>query len=173
MNVDQVIQGLAAVLTGGLRYEIRPRRVGVKRPLELQEVWCELGREELLPAVRALNDLGPLHISIISGRDVGEGIELLYHFAVGYGTEGGEVMVTFRLTVPKSDARLPSICSILPGAEITEREKIEFLGVEFAGIPDRRHVFLPDDLPFHPWRKDEPALQGTIKRMVEWEEPRG
>jgi len=172
VTADQVLQGLKQALGARLKAEVRPRKVGVKRPLELQELWCEIGREDLLLAVRTLKNLGPLHTSIISGRDAGETIELLYHLAVGFGTPGGEVMVTFRLQVPKSDPVVPSITGILPGAETTEREKIEFLGVEFAGIPTRAHVFLPDDFPYHPWRKDEPGIEKTIKRMVEWEEKR-
>ncbi len=170
MTADRVLQGLSEALGPRLRAELRPRVVGVKRPRELQELWCEIDRADLLLAVKTLKDLGPLHISIISGRDAGETIELLYHLAVGFGTEGGEVMVTFRLQVPKADPVVPSITGLLPGAETTEREKIEFLGVDFAGIPNRAHVFLPDDFPYHPWRKDEPGLATTIKRMVEWEE---
>lgn len=170
MKVDQVLNVLKAALGEGLAHtEVRVRRVGAKAPVELKEIWAEIDRDAIVPAVAALKALGPLHMSVISGQDAGERIELLYHIAVGYGTEGGEVMVTLRLAVPKDDARVPSICHLIPGAETTEREKIEFLGVEFVGIPDSRHVFLPDDLPVHPWRKDEPEMGRFLRRMVEWE----
>ncbi|MBC7169538.1 NADH-quinone oxidoreductase subunit C [Candidatus Bipolaricaulota bacterium] len=168
MTADQVTRALTAAVPG-LQPELRPRKVGVRAPVEVPELWAEVPREGLVPAVAALKAAGPLHISIISGRDVGEEIELLYHLAAGYGTPGGEVMVTLRLTVPKSDPTVPSICGILPGAETTEREKIEFLGVNFTGIPSTAHVFLPDGFPGHPWRKDDPETAKLVNRLVEWE----
>lgn len=170
MRADQVLQALTAALGEKLLgHELRPREVGVRKKWTVEEIWAEVPREAIPQAVATLKSLGPLHISIISGHDAGEAIELLYHLAVGFGTEGGEVMVTLRTFLPKSDPKVPSICGILPGAETTEREKIEFLGVDFPGIPRRDHVFLPDDLPVHPWRRDEPELEQFLHRMVEWE----
>ncbi|MBC7220899.1 NADH-quinone oxidoreductase subunit C [Candidatus Bipolaricaulota bacterium] len=168
MTADQVTRALTAAVPG-LQPELRPRKVGVRSPVEVPELWVEVPREGLVPAVAALKAAGPVHISVISGRDTGEGIELLYHLAVGYGTAGGEVMATLRVTVPKSDPTVPSICGVLPGAETTEREKIEFLGVSFTGIPSTAHVFLPDGFPGHPWRKDDPETAKLVNRLVEWE----
>lgn len=168
MTAAQVKSALVSRVPG-LVVEERRRRVGVRAPVEVAELWATVGRESLLPAVEALRAAGPLHISIISGWDKGQEIELLYHFAVGYGTPGGEVMVTLRVDVPASDPTVPSICGLLPGAETTEREKIEFLGIQFTGIPSTAHVFLPDDFPGHPWRKDDPHTARLVKRMVEWE----
>lgn len=168
MTVDQVTRALTSAVAG-LQPELRPRKVGVRAPVEVPELWAEVRREDLLPAVEALKASGPLHISIISARDMGQEIELLYHFAVGYGTPGGEVMVTLRVAVPVSNPTVPSICALLPGAETTEREKIEFLGITFTGIPRPDHVFLPDGFPGHPWRKDDPETAKLVNRLVEWE----
>ncbi|HEU68297.1 MAG TPA: NADH-quinone oxidoreductase subunit C [Candidatus Acetothermia bacterium] len=168
MTADQVKKALVSAVPG-LQAELRPRPVGVRTRVEVPELWVDVSREGLVPVVAALKAAGPLHISIISGRDKGEEIELLYHFAVGYGTPGGEVMVTLRVGVPASDPTVPSICGILPGAETTEREKIEFLGIHFTGIPSTAHVFLPDGFTGHPWRKDDPETARHVKRMVEWE----
>ncbi|MCX7750319.1 MAG: NADH-quinone oxidoreductase subunit C [Candidatus Bipolaricaulota bacterium] len=172
MTADEVVAALRTAVPD-LAVELRPRKAGVRAPLEVPELWATIGRDQLLPAVSALKGAGPLHISIISGRDLGETIELLYHFAVGYGTPGGEVVVTLRVPVPASDPTVPSICGILPGAETTEREKIEFLGVRFTGIPRSDHVFLPDGFPGHPWRKGDPETAKLVKRTVEWEKRDG
>jgi membrane-bound hydrogenase subunit beta len=170
MKADQVVSALSAALgTKFQKYELRPCEVGVRKKWTVEEIWAEVPREAIPEAVAVLKSLGPLHISVIFGHDAGEEIELLYHLAVGFGTEGGEVMVTLRTRVPKNDPAVPSICGILPGAETTEREKIEFLGVDFPGIPRKDHVFLPDDFPVHPWRRDEPELEQYLHRMVEWE----
>jgi len=171
MNAREVLAALKDALGDRLRDpEIRTRTVGVKSPQTIEEVWGQIDRDVLLQAAQTLKDLGPLHISIISGADLGEEIELLYHFTVGFGTEDGEVLVTLRFTLPKSDLTVPSLCGILPGAQTTEREKIEFLGITFQGIPDSRHLFLPEDMEVHPWRKDEPELEKIVKRAVKWEE---
>jgi len=168
MTADQVKRALGSGVLG-LQPELRPRPVGVRTQVEVPEMWVEVPREGLVPAVAALKAAGPLHISVISGRDAGDGIELLYHFAVGYGTPGGEVTVTLRVTASKSDPVFPSICGLLPGAETSEREIIEFLGVSFTGIPSTAHVFLPDDFPGHPWRKDDPETAKLVNWLVEWE----
>jgi NADH:ubiquinone oxidoreductase subunit C len=169
MTADQVKRALASAVPG-LTPELRARPAGVRTQVEVPELWAEVPREGLVAAVAALQAAGPLHLSVISGRDKGEAIELLYHFAVGYGTLGGEVVVTLRVAVPTSDPQIPSLCALLPGAETTERETIEFLGIEFAGIPRTDHVFLPDGFPGHPWRKDDPETTKLVKRLVEWED---
>ncbi len=165
----EVVKAALRSRVPGAQIEERPRKVGVRAPVEVPELWVSLSRENLLPAVEALRAAGPLHISIISGHDKGEEIELLYHIAVGYGTVGGEVMVTLRVPVPASDPVVPSICGLIPGAETTEREKIEFLGISFTGIPRTDHVFLPDGFPGHPWRKGDPETAKLVNRLVEWE----
>ncbi|MGC9529341.1 MAG: NADH-quinone oxidoreductase subunit C [Candidatus Bipolaricaulaceae bacterium] len=171
MTAKEVLAALEAALGDRLReQEIRARSVGVKSPRAIEEVWGRIDRETLVQAAGALRELGPLHFSIISGADLGEEIELLYHFAVGFGTPEGEIMVTLRLAVPKADLTVPSLCGVIAGAETTEREKIEFLGLDFTGIPDRRHLFLPEDMQIHPWRKDEPELAARVKRAVKWED---
>jgi len=171
MKAQEVLAALQEALGDRLRDpEIRTRSVGVKSPQTIEEIWGVIDRDVLLQAAQTLKDLGPLHISIISGADLGEEIELLYHFTVGFGTEDGEVLVTLRFTLPKSDLTVPSLCGIVPGAQTTEREKIEFLGITFQGIPDSRHLFLPEDMEVHPWRKDEPELEKIVKRAVKWEE---
>ncbi|MFO8033761.1 MAG: NADH-quinone oxidoreductase subunit C [Candidatus Bipolaricaulota bacterium] len=174
MTGESVLQALRDALGEALSQpEVRVRTVGVARPKEIAEVWAGLTRETLPAAVSALVSLGAAHLSVISGRDAGEEIQLLYHLAVGYGTEGGEVMVTLRLSVPKSDLSVPSLCELIPGAETTEREKREFLGVEFAGISDSRNLFLPEDMTAHPWRQDDEQMTDLVRRTVKWEEGDG
>ncbi len=171
MTVDRVLDTLRSSAGEALTDpELRSRTVGVARPQEIQEVWAGISGEALVPAVQALADVAPIHLSVISGRDAGEAIELLYHLTVGYGTEGGEVLVTLRLMLPKTALRVPSLCELIPGAETTEREKREFLGVEFDGITDNRNLFLPDEMTAHPWRADDEEIGGMVRRTVKWEE---
>ena len=76
-------------------------------------------------------------------------IEALYHFCEG------AAVVTLRVTVPYDDARIPSICGLIPSATLYERELGEMLGVTLAGTPVTDHLLLPDTWPdgVYPLRK--------------------
>lgn len=124
-------------------------------------IWLEIDREILHEAVAHLISFQFPHLATISGRDLGEEIELCYHFSIGYGQRRGEGSVNLRFTIPKADPKVRSICDLIPGALTAEREKIEFLGVQFEGIPDSRNIFLPYDMEKHPWRKDETGVKGA------------
>ncbi len=50
-----------------------------------------------------------------------------------------------------------------PGAEWHEREVWEMFGIDFAGHPGLRPLYLPTDFEGHPMRKDFPLLSRLIK----------
>lgn len=98
--------------------------------------------------------------SVLEGR-----VELLYHFC------NGAAIFTLRMSVPYSDAKIDSICDILPSATLYERELIEMLGVECVNTPSTDKLLLADDWPdgVYPLRKsftgfaklDEEAHDGS------------
>ena len=90
---------------------------------------------------------------IASGTDTPAGIEILYHFS--HDPQGK--MISLRtLIADKKNPQMPSIVSIIRGAEWIEREIWELLGVDFIGHPDLRHLLLIDDWPQgkYPLRKE-------------------
>ena len=129
------------------------------------ELWIETEKDYLVDMVEHLDSFQYPHLTVISGVDVGESIKLIYHLSVGYGELYGEVMVNIEFLVDKNDLTVPSLTGLIPGAETSEREKTEFLGVEFEGIPNPSHLFLPDDMDVHPWRKDEEELDDYVKKL--------
>ncbi len=142
---------------------VTERREGVKRNPNFN-VWIEIDREQLKPAIRALMELDYPHLTVISGTDLGEEVRMIYHFTIYYGKKHGEYTVNFAVPVPKSDLTVPTISDLIPGAVFSEREKQEFLGVKVIGIPDNRRLFLPDDFPegIYPWRKDETGVPDSM-----------
>lgn len=58
---------------------------------------------------------------------------------------------------------LDSVCDLWPGAEWTEREVFDMLGIRFRNHPDLRRILLWKDFPAHPLRKDYP-LRGRGER---------
>ena len=90
------------------------------------------------------------HITAITATDVGENIEILYHFFC----QG--VTVSLSTFVPKADPVIDTITDIMPGATLYEREIQELLGVKVKDHPDPRRLLLPDDWEegVYPLRKD-------------------
>jgi NADH:ubiquinone oxidoreductase subunit C len=92
------------------------------------------------------------HLSTISGVDLGENIELLYHLL----DPKAKITITIRTEIPKSDPKIGTVSDILPSALVYEREVYDLLGVIFTGHPDLRRLVLPEDFPegVHPLRKE-------------------
>jgi len=117
----------------------------------LRRIFIKVATADLVPAVALLRDkYDCAFLSTITGLDTGEAFEFLYHFASPVTT------IHVRTQVPRSDPRLPSICSVIPGAVLYERELQEMFGIVVEGIPDGRRLNLPDDWPDgqYPMRKD-------------------
>ncbi len=91
-----------------------------------------------------------LGVAAITGVDLGESIELLYHIR----THGN--IVTIRTEVPKKEARINTITDIIPGANFHEREVADLFGVTFEGHPNPKRLVLPENwMPdLFPLRKD-------------------
>ncbi|RXE56576.1 NADH dehydrogenase [Methanoculleus taiwanensis] len=139
------------------------RREGVgKRPS--YDIWLDIDKSLLHAAVEELMRLHFPHLGVISGTDIGDAVELNYHFSIYYGTKHGEYMVTLTVALPKGDLTVPTIADLIPGAVFSEREKQEMLGIEVVGIPDGRRLFLPEEFPegVYPWRKDETGIPASM-----------
>ncbi len=59
---------------------------------------------------------------------------------------------------------IPSLTGLYAGADWHEREAYDFFGIRFAGHPDPRRLFLDDDFPGHPLRKDFEDPTRVVKR---------
>lgn len=87
-----------------------------------------------------------------TGSDVGEELEVVYHFA--YDAVG--LVVNMRVRTPKGDPVLPAITPVVPAAEWIEREMNDLVGIVFEGHPDPRRLILSDDWPegVYPLRRE-------------------
>lgn len=148
--------------------QIKKRAAGVKKN-ETTSIWMKVEKDAFKDVVKHLIDLQFPHLAVTSGQDLGKTIELIYHFTVNFGTRLKQINLNISVEVPKSKPELPSICDLIPGALITEREKMEMLGVKIIGIPDNRNCFLPEDFPkgIYPWRRDETGPEKFYKNLHE------
>lgn len=148
--------------------DIKEQAAGSKKN-ETSSIWMKIDKGVFKEIIKYLIDYNYPHLAIISGNDLGKNIELIYHFTVNYGTRLGEINLHISVELPKSKPEIETICDLIPGALITEREKQDFLGVKIKGIPDNRRLFLPDGFPkdVYPWRRDEKGLEKLYKNLHE------
>ena len=64
-----------------------------------------------------------------------------------------EVVVKVNLQ-NRDEAEIETVCNIWKTAEFHEREVFDLFGVKFKNHPDLRRIFLDDNWPGHPLRKD-------------------
>jgi len=116
-----------------------------------RRIFLRVAPADLVAAVTLLRDRYDCrYLATISGVDKGETFEFVYHFASTVAT------INLRTEIPRADPRVASICPVIPGAVLYERELQEMLGIVVEGIPDGRRLNLPDDWPdgVFPLRKD-------------------
>jgi len=116
-----------------------------------RRIFVKVAPADLVAAATLLRDkYDCAYLATISGVDKGETFEFLYHFA------SPVVNINLRTEIPRSEPRIASICGVIPGAILYEREIQEMFGVTVEGIPDGRRLNLPDDWPDgqYPLRKD-------------------
>ncbi len=87
------------------------------------------------------------HLSVISSVDLGEELELVYHF------ELKPLQVCLKTGAPKAKPNIETISDIYPSAAWYEREAMEMMGITILNHPDPRHLFLPDDYTECPLRR--------------------
>ena len=148
--------------------EIKIRKAGSKKN-ETVSIWIKVEQNSFKELIKHLVDFDYPHLAVTSGNDLGKIIELIYHFTIGYGVRMREININISVELPKSNPKIDSICDLIPGALITEREKAEMLGVKIVGIPDDRRCFVPDDFPegVYPWRRDETGPEKYYKNLHE------
>ncbi len=86
-------------------------------------------------------------------------LEVLYHFCEG------AAVTTLRVVLPYDNPQVDSICDLLPGVSLYEREAMELLGITFTGTPDTSRLILPDSWPegVYPLRKTFTGLDEKSK----------
>ncbi len=169
--VDSFKKTLGGGFVDGKIYE---REVAVKKN-HFRCIWLYVKREALREAVQHLSRIQEYpHLVIISSSDLGDDVELIYHFTIYYGGHLEEISVGIRVTLAKKDLKIPTITDLIPGAIFTERETQEMMGVEVTGIPDGRRLFIADDIPegVYPWRKDETGPDKYL-RVLPGRKPKG
>jgi len=125
--------------------------------------------EKIVDTAKALDAAGFSYLHTIAAIDQPKTNEFELSYWVGSLEDGKKeqvVQVNFR--IPKASPTVPSIMEIWPAAYYHEREEWEFLGITFAGNPDMKRLWLPED-----WNEGFPLLKDfKLKRWVDSERER-
>jgi Ni,Fe-hydrogenase III large subunit/Ni,Fe-hydrogenase III component G len=120
-------------------------------------LYLTVDKELIQPACRHLQDDlgGRFLISAGIDRRSREGCFSVIHI---FSRDKDKQFICLRADVPENAAEVASITPWVAGANWSERECRDLLGVEAKGHPDPRRLILPDDWPegVHPLRKDFP-----------------
>jgi NADH-quinone oxidoreductase B subunit len=123
----------------------------------------ETGQEQYTDLVRFLKEDRELGIDLllqVTAVDWQDHFDILVHLlSTRYGHK-----VFLRCPVPRECPEIYTISDIFKGAEWHEREVFDLFGIRFTGHPDMRRIFLQDDFPGYPLRKDFEDPERVIKR---------
>jgi membrane-bound hydrogenase subunit beta len=142
-QTDEVVKNVRAILG--------KRIIEIKSPRK-RRVFVRVEKSSFREALKQLIDeLKIMHLSTITGIDLGQEIELLYHVSYKGSTE-----VTIGFKMPKDNPVAHTITDLIPGAVLYEREVHEVLGVDFEGHPNLQPLILPEKWPHgvYPLRKE-------------------
>ena len=116
-----------------------------------RRIFVEVSRENMLEVIEYAAGLGFNSLCTITGLDLGEELQSVYHIADKNG-----MVINVKVNVPKSDPVIKTVINIYNGSVFYERELEGMLGFKVEGLAQGRHYPLPDNWPEgqYPLRKD-------------------
>jgi len=121
--LDQLIEVLGDVfLDGEIQYPTR--------------VWITVSREAIRSVVHNLKTkFGVSSVSMITGLEISDGFEVLYHFARLNEVQLNELL-TVKVYVPHEDPTIDSISSMMPSACVYESELQDIFKIDLNQYSD-------------------------------------
>lgn len=124
------------------------------------ELTLHVRRERLLELAAMMRDQPVLRFEVclgVSGVDypadpTGRRLHAVYQLL----SMTWQRRVRLEVSLPATDAHVPSVTAIWPSANWHERETWDMFGIIFDGHPGLTRILMPDDWPGHPLRKDYP-----------------
>jgi membrane-bound hydrogenase subunit beta len=117
-----------------------------------RRIFADVPKEKLEDVLKyAMKELDFVFLCTMSGLDEGENLSFIYHL-----TRQDGVILSLKISVPKTNPVIKTVTDYFKGAEIYEREVMDLLGAKVEGLPEGKHYPLPDDWPEgqYPLRKD-------------------
>ncbi len=115
MNLEEALQLLG---DADRKVRVQSKMAGVKNRVERKSIWVDVEREKLRDIVQLLIDRSEdfPHFCVASTSDLGEIVEVNYHFTVNFGKPLEELQITFKVSLQKKDLWVPTLTDLVPAA---------------------------------------------------------
>lgn len=105
----------------------------------------------LMHSLRTKNELDFNYLFCLTCVDWKDHLMMVYHLLSK--THQHTLVIKAKIT-DTVNPQIETVCNIWRTAEMLEREVFDLFGVKFINHPDLRRLFLSDDWPGHPLRKN-------------------
>jgi NADH:ubiquinone oxidoreductase subunit C len=124
------------------------------KPLGSNSSNIEMLALEASDLIQACKDLkrqkGLIRLNFITALETKDGYQSIAYLD---DIKGGNALA-IKVTAPKSNPKIPSLCEIFPTANWQEREAFDMLGIIYEGHPNLTRILNPDQWEGYPLRKD-------------------
>jgi NADH-quinone oxidoreductase subunit C len=110
---------------------------------------CSFLRDDPAMAFDMLIDLCGVDMYRPQGR-----FEVVYHLY----SLGNKRYLRLKVAVDEEECVVDTVSSVWAAADWHERETFDMFGIQFAGHPDLRRMYMPEEFEYHPLRKDFPLM---------------
>jgi NADH-quinone oxidoreductase subunit C len=142
MTEEQIAEAINGTFTEG----ITSIEVGERR------IFLNVTKEIILPLCQKMkDDLGFEHVSCVTGVDMKDRFQVVYHIS-SYQNKVVTEIVVDNLSHDKPE--IESITPLWGGANWHEREAYDMFGIIFKNHPKLERLLMEDDFQFFPMRKD-------------------
>ncbi|MDP2766761.1 MAG: NADH-quinone oxidoreductase subunit C [Candidatus Methanoperedens sp.] len=107
-------------------------------------------KEDMLKVAEKVKEMGFDNLSVITGVDCGDRVEVIYNF-FSYMKKQNLVL---KVVLDHQSPAVDSVSSIWKVADWLERETYDLVGIRFEGHPNLKRILLPEGWMGHPLRKD-------------------
>ncbi|MEO0087504.1 MAG: NADH-quinone oxidoreductase subunit C [candidate division WOR-3 bacterium] len=117
-----------------------------------RRLYLKISKEKIREIAYFLHKEKGLRLSIMTGIDTRDGIEILYHFS----EDKTGTYYTVKIITDRDNPEVDTISDITKASEWIEREIWELLGVNFIGHKNLKPLLTSEDWPRdkHPLRRD-------------------
>ncbi|MEO0130812.1 MAG: NADH-quinone oxidoreductase subunit C [candidate division WOR-3 bacterium] len=117
-----------------------------------RRLYLKINKEKIREIAHFLHKEKGLRLSIMTGIDTRDGIEILYHFS----EDKTGTYYTVKILTERDNPKVDTISDITKASEWIEREIWELLGVNFIGHKNLKPLLTSEDWPRdkHPLRRD-------------------
>ncbi len=141
-------------------------------PLFREEITIVVSGERIVDVCRYCRDTAGLEYNFLSDITGIDYYPQEPRFGIAYHLYSMIHNRSLRLKVmlPGEEPTVPSVVSIYPAANWSEREIYDLFGVTFTGHPDLRRILMPENWEGHPLRKDYPLGYETVQFSFNFDE---